>query len=131
MSIIKITALFFQKQEQVLSELYRYITENPQEDTDATRKTLSYLEACNKLFEKGFLSHNRIMDVNSEVLQSINEGYRFFTTWMNQILEKGICTNKHLDISSVQILLLSIYGLLQLREVSYLGRVSLYTCDRY
>ena len=45
---------------------------------------------CNKLFERGFLSHSRIMDMSSEVLQSINEGYHCFTSWLDQILENGM-----------------------------------------
>ena len=40
----------------------------------------SYLEACNKIFENGFLSHKRIFDMDSEVLKSINDGYKFFTS---------------------------------------------------
>lgn len=74
-----------------MSELYRYINENPQQsDTGTTQKTLAYLEACSKIFEKGLLSHSRITDMDSKVLQSINEGYTFFTSWLDHIIEKGI-----------------------------------------
>lgn len=55
-----------------------------------TLKVSAYLEACSKLFEKGFLSHDRVMNMDSEVLKSISEGYNFFTTWMDQILENGM-----------------------------------------
>ena len=80
----------------MLSELYRYINENPnQPDVDTTRKTLAYLEACSKLFENGFLSRERIMNMDSSVLKSIDEGYQFFTTWMDKILEKGIIVTEY------------------------------------
>ena len=55
----------------------------------SVKNTLKYLEACNKMFEKGFLSHLKIVDMNSEVLTSINEGYQFIIDWINQIREKG------------------------------------------
>ena len=39
--------------------------------------------------------------MSSAVLKSINEGYNFFTNWMDQILEKGI----HIIYSSLHLLL--------------------------
>lgn len=51
---------------------------------------MKYLEACSQLFEKGFLSHNKVLDMNSSVLKSIDDGFTFFTNWMDQIFEKGI-----------------------------------------
>ena len=48
-------------------ELYAYIHQTPpQEDADVTSETLAYLEACNQLFERGFLSHERIRSNDSE-----------------------------------------------------------------
>lgn len=76
-----------------MSELYRYINEHPhQEDVACVKNTLKYLEACNKIFEKGYLSHSKITDMNSEVLTSIDEGYKFFVNWLDQVLEKGLST---------------------------------------
>ena len=76
-----------------MSELYHYINEHQHDEdhADETRKTLEYLEACNKIFENGFLSHDMIETMDSKVLKSIDEGYSFFTKWMNWILEKGMC----------------------------------------
>ncbi len=45
----------------------------------------AYLQACNQIFEEGFLSHRGIYDMNSPVLQSINEGYQFFVNWYNAL----------------------------------------------
>jgi hypothetical protein len=62
----------------VLSELYRYISEYPDnEDIPSVRCTLNYLESCNKMFEKGFLSHSKILDMDSDTLKSIDEGFQF------------------------------------------------------
>lgn len=58
-------------------------------DSIPTQKTLAYLEACSCIFENGFLSKAKIVDLNSEVLQSIDKGYKFFTNWMSQICDKG------------------------------------------
>ena len=57
---------------------------------DEVRITLGYLEACNKLFERGLLSHEKVDDMNCEVIQLINKGFQFFTDWMNKILEEGM-----------------------------------------
>ena len=53
-------------------------------------KQLSYLEACRKIFENGFLSHHKISSLDSEALNSINDGYKFFKMWLDQIIEEGI-----------------------------------------
>ena len=53
----------------MLSELHQYITKDPPpDDADSVKLTLQYLEACKKIFEKGFLSHDKICDVDSPVL---------------------------------------------------------------
>ena len=49
-------------------ELYAYVHQTPPpEDADVTSETLSYLEACNQLFEQEFLSHGRICNQDSEI----------------------------------------------------------------
>ena len=72
-------------------ELYAYIHQTPPpEDATTTSETLAYLEACNKLFEKGFLCHERIRNKDSEVLKNIQQGYSYFSSWLTSILEKGM-----------------------------------------
>ena len=72
-------------------ELHAYIHQTPPpEDADATSETLAYLEACNQLFERGFLSHERIRSNDSEVLRNINQGYSYFSNWLTSILQKGL-----------------------------------------
>ena len=45
-----------------------FIKTPPPEDTATTLEAFTYLEACSKLFEKGFLSHDRIRSMDSKVL---------------------------------------------------------------
>ena len=67
------------QQEQVLSELYAYIRQKiPPNDKVHVEATLRYLEACNRLFERGFLSHDRVMSMDSEIVQNITQGFKFF-----------------------------------------------------
>ena len=51
-------------------------------DAASVSETLKYLEACSLLFEKGFLSHNKVDSINCEVLQNIEKGYRHFSDWI-------------------------------------------------
>ena len=60
-------------------------------DTDSVKLTLKYLEACNKVFEKGLLSHKRVTSVNSKVLTSINTGFQYFVSWHKDLADTGLC----------------------------------------
>jgi len=81
--------VYFQ-QEQVLSELYQHThLEPPPADKASTSETLEYLQACNRLFEAGFLSHDKITSLDSPVLQSIDKGYEYFTSWLSTLLTEG------------------------------------------
>ena len=62
-----------------MSEIFRHITESPEENDvlQSDKNTLKYLEACNKLFERGFLSHDRILDMNRGPLMKV---FNFFST---------------------------------------------------
>ena len=72
----------------MLSELYHYISQNPKPgDAESVKQCMLYLEACNKLFENGFLTHQRIFDLDSCVLRSIHEGYFFVSGMMNSQLK--------------------------------------------
>ena len=76
----------------VLSELYDYTVQNPQPaDVESVRATLKYLEACNKMFEKGLLSHEKVCTIDSKVMQSIQEGYSFFVNWHESLSKHGKC----------------------------------------
>ncbi|XP_065894808.1 uncharacterized protein [Dysidea avara] len=77
------------QQEQVLGELYWYANQEPTPpDAGVASETLEYLEACSRLFEKGFLSHDCVRDMNSDVIKNINEGFSYFTDWLDAILQQ-------------------------------------------
>ena len=54
----------------------------------------SYLEAVNKIFEKGLLSYEKVTDGNDEISANITEGLEYFIEWCNEAIEKG---NKHVE----------------------------------
>ena len=56
-----------------------------------TCETLAYLEACNLLFEQGFLSHDHDRGTDSDVIKNTNRGYEYFSKWLDSISEKGMC----------------------------------------
>ena len=61
----------------------------PPADSDTTNETWEYLQACHKLFESGFLSHDKVDNMDSPVLQNIDDGYKYFTSWLSTLLEEG------------------------------------------
>ena len=84
------TLHFKLQQEEVLSELYNHVNQQPQpSDKTQVQATLSYLEACSQLFEKGFLSHDRVMSLESDVIKNITLGFKFFSGWLDALLKKG------------------------------------------
>ena len=52
-----------------------------QSDNPAVQKTVEYLQACNKLFESGFLSKYCVSAGNRRLLEIIDEGMSFFNEW--------------------------------------------------
>ena len=78
------------QQEQVLTELFHYASQSPPpHDAFSVTSTRKYLEACNKIFENGFLCHKKIYSSDSEVLVNIQTGFNFFFQVINSLLEEG------------------------------------------
>ena len=50
---------------------------------------LAYLEACNLLFEQGFLSRGRVRSLEADIIKNIDKGFQYFTKWIDSILDKG------------------------------------------
>ena len=74
----------------MLSELFSYISQDPQpDDTGSVKATLHYLEACNKIFEKGLLSHDEVCDLNCKVIRSIKQGFSYFAEWHASLSKDG------------------------------------------
>jgi len=82
--------LYHLQQELVMSEIYQYITTDPvPDDAASVRCTLDYLEACNLLFEKGFLSHSKVWDMQGDVLKNIQKGYGYFMKWYDDLYDNA------------------------------------------
>ena len=60
--------------------------------------TLSYLEAVNKIFEKGLLSHDKVTDGDDEIFASISEGLEYFIEWCDKAIENG---NNHVTTDTI------------------------------
>lgn len=82
----------------MLSELRSYSRDVP--DAKSTVCTLEYLQACNHLFEKGFLSSKQVSSTNREVICSIEKGFGFFKKWLEGIHQKCKCVlcSKHNNV---------------------------------
>ncbi len=79
---------FILQQTAVMGELQSYL--HPANgirphDYDSVSPCLKYLQACNKIFENGFLSHDRITTPQSPVLGNIHNGYQFFVDWFDTL----------------------------------------------
>ena len=84
---ICLSVIFTNKIPAMLSELYQHT----QQSTNlADKVTLSYLEACSKLFEHGLLSHDKITKVDDRALKNIRDGFKFFEEWLDEIYEQGM-----------------------------------------
>ena len=80
---------FFKLQQNgVIAELSEYKESNPP-DAENVGKTIEYLDACRQLFERGILSHEKITDEHSSVLQNMSNGYNFFVGWADYAWEQG------------------------------------------
>ena len=87
---VTISVNFNLQQQEVLSELYSYAHQTPTpRDSFSTKLMLSYLEACNKIFEQGKLSHEKVASPDHQVILNIQEGYQFFIEWLDEIFEQG------------------------------------------
>lgn len=71
------------QQEAVLTELHA------NQDSPSVKYTLKYLTACNMMFERGLLSHERVSSHDTKVIDNISSGYSFFSDWLQKTLAKG------------------------------------------
>lgn len=80
---------FYVQQDRVLEELAGHCAGTHTSSTDRDKQTLCYLQALNKLFERGILSDGKISSVQSEKLQSMKEGLSFFQEWCEDVTTQG------------------------------------------
>ena len=77
------------QQDHVISEIKEFIQTNPN-DKCSLELTVQYLQACNKMFENGILSHTAIKSADSVVLHNIDEGFHFFMGWCDDAVLQHI-----------------------------------------
>ena len=78
------------QQEHVIAELKEYATATPPpSDAKEVLCVVDFLEACNKMFERGLLGHVRIPTYPNQILTNMKEGYSFFTRWLDSLLQNG------------------------------------------
>ena len=75
----------------MLAELQEYASQHPSPfDAKSTMEVVSYLTACNQLFERGILGKKVfIKSANSPILTNIERGFNFFSRWLDVELSKG------------------------------------------
>ena len=74
-----------------MMELFHYVNQSPPpSDIYSAQITLNYLEARNKIFEEGFLSHSTVTQENQDILRSISNGFDFFVKWIDSLLEGSV-----------------------------------------
>lgn len=59
------------------------------ENASATKETWEHLQACHRLLEAEFLSHDKVDSMGSPVLKNINDGFEYFTSWLSTLIEEG------------------------------------------
>ena len=76
----------------MLDELHWYVHQDKTTPEVAARssETLEYLQACHYVFECGFLSHERVQSLSSDIIKSINKGYHYFSGWLTDLIESGM-----------------------------------------
>ena len=87
------------QQNGVLSVLFAYANpDNRPSPRDATpvMATHGYLSAVQKIFEEGFLQSKRdgssqLRDLQAQLLESIQQGYKFFKDWWTQLDDTSMC----------------------------------------
>ena len=78
------------QQDHVISEIKEFIhTANPHNKC-SVELTIQYLQACNKMFENGILSHTAIKNTDSIILHNIDEGFHFFMGWYDDAILQHI-----------------------------------------
>ena len=106
--VITLFIYLFLQQEQVLSELRTYSQSVP--EAKSTAITLEYLQACNNLFERGFLSHKPVAAMDCDTLADIAKGLLFFQRWLDDIYTRSKYTSiNYYEINMLHIYLVCIY----------------------
>ena len=66
----------------------RELAEREVHVADHHQRVAEYLEACNRLFEEGILSHNIVSSSEQKVLVNMKTGFEFFQLWKEDLSQK-------------------------------------------
>ena len=85
---LNVKAAKIMQQDHVLAELKEYQATN--QNDRPVYYTIQYLDACNKLFEQGLLSHKKIKVRDQEILAKMEEGFLFFMGWCDEAIINSV-----------------------------------------
>ena len=54
------------------------------------QQTLKYLQALNKIFERGILSSQKVTATDRKLLDIIREGFSYFEEWYAEVVKQGV-----------------------------------------
>ena len=75
-----------------MTELEEYATQSPAPvDGVSVQNVVLYLKACHKIFERGILEKKGF--INSPLLASIKDGFKFFSEWADKVIEEGMVSS--------------------------------------
>lgn len=58
--------------------------------SESTMLTVQFLKACNKMFERGIIGKRVfVKDVSCPIILNMEEGFHFFTSWLDEKLSQG------------------------------------------
>ena len=85
---LNVKASKIMQQDHVLAELKEFMVSRPNDMSLSL--TIQYLECCNKLFEQGLLSHDKVKEDDLHVLNTMEDSFYFLTGWCDDALLRGI-----------------------------------------
>lgn len=73
-----------------MSELLEFATYSLSPDRAEVLAVAKYLSALNNIFERTIIgTKTRIFDAEGTGIQRLNEGYKYFTEWAEELTEAG------------------------------------------
>ena len=64
--------------------------ESEKSTSESTMLTIQFLKACNKMFKRGIIGKQVfVKDVSCPIIVNMEEGFHFFTSWLDERLSQG------------------------------------------
>ena len=112
---LNVKAAKIMQQEHVIAEINEFIAINNPGSKSSLILTVLFLEACNKMFEHGLLSHTHVKNLDNPILKNLNDGFHFFMGWcddsvLNNINFSSSETKEFLAWQTWDLTRLTVYG---------------------